>query len=73
MENRSLDDSPEAPPRKRGRRERELAQILGLLSRSPSVRSELVADIRAQVRAGTYVNAEKLDLAIYRMLKDVLG
>ena len=43
-----------------------------MLAESPGVRTELVADIRAQIQSGGYENEEKLDLAIYRMLRGIL-
>jgi len=51
---------------------RHLTQIVEMLAQRPGVRPELVADIRKQVATGDYATEEKLDLAIYRMLKDVL-
>ncbi len=56
----------------RGQRAQDLAQILDMLARSPSARSELVSDVRTQVDGGTYLSEEKLNLAIYRLLKDIL-
>jgi len=56
-----------APGRIRG-----LTQIIEMLAQTEEVRPELVADIRNQVASGDYANEAKLDLAIYRMLKDVL-
>ena len=53
-------------------RAQDLARILEMISSSPSARAELVADIRAQVRNGSYLNEEKLNLAIYRLLRDIL-
>lgn len=50
-----------------------LERIYELLSRSREVRTELVDDIRAQMEDGSYMREEKLNLAIYRMLKDVLA
>jgi hypothetical protein len=63
----NLPNRPSAPARVR-----HLTQIVEMLSQTPAVRPELVADIRSQVASGEYANEEKLDLAIYRMLKDVL-
>jgi hypothetical protein len=51
---------------------RHLTQIVEMLAQRPGVRPELVADIRKQVATGDYATEEKLDLAIYRMLRDVL-
>lgn len=68
---RSLSDSPGGP--EPTRREQDLRRILQMLSGSPSVRSELVADVRQQVEDDSYLNEEKLNLAIFAMLRDVLG
>ena len=43
-----------------------------MLARSREVRTELVDDLRSQMDDGTYMTEEKLNLAIYRMLKDAL-
>ena len=51
----------------------QLARIVEMLSTAPAVRGELVADIHRQLADGGYVSEEKLDLAIGRMLKDILG
>ncbi len=53
-------------------RTEELTKIVRMLSHSADVRDDLVADIREQVDSGAYVNEQKLDLAIYKMLKDIL-
>jgi hypothetical protein len=63
----NLPNRPPVPPRVR-----RLTQIIEMLAQTPAVRPELVADIRRQVASGEYANEQKLDLAIYRMLKDVL-
>ena len=49
-----------------------LAKILEVLSQSPGVRSELVEEIQEQIRNGEYLTEEKLNVAIYRLLKDLL-
>lgn len=49
-----------------------LARIVEMLSSSRSVRTELVEDVRAQFADRTYLTDEKLNLAIYRMLRDIL-
>ena len=59
--------------RARTPRARNLARIVDMLSETPSVRTELVEDIRRQVAAGTYATEAKLDMAIGRMLKDILA
>lgn len=53
-------------------RARHLAGIVQMLSGTPSVRRELVDEIQRQVEAGDYVTEEKLDIAIGRMLEDIL-
>jgi hypothetical protein len=50
-----------------------LARILELLSQAPGVRSDLVREIEEQIRKGEYLTEEKLNVAIYRLLKDLLG
>ena len=50
-----------------------LERIFEMLTRSHEVRTELVDDIRSQMTDGGYMSEEKLNLAIYRMLKDVLA
>ena len=49
-----------------------LQPILEMLSQTPAVRDELVQDIQQQINLGTYLSDEKLNLAIYRLLKDIL-
>ncbi len=61
---------PNRPPA--AQRIRRLTQIVEMLASADAVRPELVADIQSQVTSGGYATEEKLDLAIYRMLKDVL-
>ena len=51
----------------------KLARILDLLSKSPEVRSDLVEEIRELIRRGEYLTEEKLNVAIYRLLKEILG
>lgn len=62
--------TPVSPPVRTGNP--ELASIVEMLSSSRSVRAELVEDLRGQLAEGGYATDEKLNLAIYRMLKDVL-
>jgi hypothetical protein len=49
-----------------------LARILDLLSNDAGVRSDLVNEIRERILKGEYLTEEKLNTAIYRMLKDIL-
>ncbi|MHC4859335.1 MAG: flagellar biosynthesis anti-sigma factor FlgM [Planctomycetota bacterium] len=55
------------------RRYPRLARILDLLSTAPEVRSDLVNEIREQIRRGEYLTEEKLNVAICRLLKEILG
>jgi len=50
----------------------DLAGILKMLTRSPDARGDLVEDIRAQLSEGSYLSEERLNLAIYKLLKDLL-
>lgn len=50
-----------------------LARIARVLADRPPARTPLADDIQAQLDAGTYQNEERLNLAIYRMLREVLG
>ena len=49
-----------------------LSGIFEMLTTVPAVRDDLVDDIRAQINQGSYLSDEKLNLAIYRLLKDIL-
>lgn len=51
----------------------EEAQLLGKLATLPDVRIDKVAEIRAQIEAGTYETQEKLDIAVQRAVDDLLG
>ncbi len=50
-----------------------LARILDVLSRDPGIRTDLVEEIQARIRKGEYLTEEKLNLAIHRLLKEILG
>ncbi|MEN8151749.1 MAG: hypothetical protein ABFS86_18175 [Planctomycetota bacterium] len=43
-----------------------------MLSGSPGVRQDLVEEIQDLINKGEYLSEEKLNIAIYRMLKDIL-
>jgi hypothetical protein len=51
----------------------DLQHLLKMIASSTDARRELVEDIRRQIEAGTYVTDEKLNVAIYRLLKDILN
>ena len=65
--------SHEAPLRVVSGTSGDLEAIVRLLAASRDVRTELVDDIRGQMSDGAYMSPEKLNLAIYRMLQDVLA
>ncbi|MEM7164890.1 MAG: flagellar biosynthesis anti-sigma factor FlgM [Planctomycetota bacterium] len=47
------------------------ARLLSKLTEVEDVRQEKVADIRAQIEAGTYESDEKLSAAVDRLLEDL--
>ena len=47
------------------------AQMLEKLSHDPQVRAARLAEIQAQIAAGTYETPEKLEAAVARMLADL--
>jgi len=47
--------------------------MLKMIASSSDARRELVEDIRSQIASGSYMTEEKLNLAIYRLLKDILN
>lgn len=50
----------------------ERARLTGLLQELPDVRHNLINRIRAEIEAGTYDTNEKLDIAIDRLLPDLI-
>lgn len=71
-ENDPVDPLPEAVNVHAIGQNGHLAGIVEMLASADSVRTELVDDIREQINNGTYLSDEKLNLAIYRLLKDIL-
>jgi hypothetical protein len=67
----TLNHLPIQPPATQ--RARDLARIVEMLTRAPAVRTELVEEIRRQLQTDGYMTEEKLDLAIERMLRDILA
>lgn len=60
------------PTPKLAARVQGLERIATMLASAPNMRTELVTDIHGQVDGGGYMSEEKLNLAIYRMLRNVL-
>ena len=47
--------------------------MLDGISQLPEIRHEKVEEIRRQIAAGSYETPEKLDLALDRMLDEMMG
>lgn len=50
-----------------------LGQMLDGISRLPEIRQEKVEEIRRQIAAGTYETSAKMELALDRLLDELLG
>lgn len=51
-----------------GERVVEMKRMLALLKQGGDARSRMISRIRRSIKAGTYVNALKLDVAVERMI-----
>ncbi len=49
----------------------QIARLISELSSLPEVRAEKIAQVRAQIEAGTYITPEKMDIAVERLLEDL--
>ena len=54
-------------------RYRRLTSIVGMLSGVDGVREELVEDIRMKIEKGEYLTEDKLNDAIYRLLREIMA
>lgn len=52
---------------------RRLTRIVGMLSRMDGIRDELVEEIRGQIARGSYLTEDKLNEAIYRLLREFMA
>ena len=52
---------------------RRLTNIVGMLSGVDGVREELVEDIRQKIERGDYLTEDKLNEAIYRLLREIMA
>ena len=52
---------------------RRLTNIVGMLSGVDGVREELVEDIRNKIERGDYLTEDKLNEAIYRLLREIMA
>ena len=50
-----------------------LGQMLDGISRLPEIRHEKVEEIRRQIASGSYETPEKLELALDRMMDELMG
>lgn len=48
-----------------------IARLINEVTSLPEIRAEKVAQVRAEIEAGTYITPEKLDIAVTRMLEDM--
>ena len=49
----------------------QIARLMSEVSSLPEVRAEKIAQVRAEIEAGTYITPEKVDIAVERMLEDL--
>jgi len=49
------------------------AALAAKIHEIPDVRADLVARVRQEIKAGTYETPEKIDVAVERLLDDLLG
>jgi negative regulator of flagellin synthesis FlgM len=50
-----------------------LGQMLDGITRLPEIRHEKVEEIRRQIAAGSYETPEKLELALDRLMDEIVG
>ncbi len=49
----------------------DLARMMGKIGQLPAIRHEMVAQVKAQIDAGTYDSPQKLDIAVDRLIDDL--
>ena len=49
------------------------ARLAAMVQELPDIRADLVAKVKAEIAAGTYETAERMDVAIDRLLDDILA
>ncbi len=52
---------------------RRLTRIVGMLSKVDGVREDLVDEIKSQIARGEYLTEDKLNEAIYRLLREIMA
>jgi len=50
----------------------QAAQLTAKLQATPAIRADLVEKVKAEIAAGTYETPERLQVAVDRLLKDLL-
>ncbi len=48
-----------------------IAKMMNEVTSLPEVRAEKIAQVRAEIQAGTYITPEKLDVAVTRLLEGI--
>jgi negative regulator of flagellin synthesis FlgM len=48
------------------------ARLTAKLQEAPAIRADLVAKVKAEIASGVYETPERLDVAVDRLLKDIL-
>jgi hypothetical protein len=51
----------------------DLSEWIRRVRRMPIVREDLIRKVRAEIAAGKYETPQKLDIAVRRLLEDLLG
>lgn len=49
----------------------DLARMMAKIGQLPAIRHEMVAQVKAQIDAGTYDSPQKLDIAVDRLIDDL--
>ena len=50
----------------------DVAKLAARISEIPEVRTELIETVKTELAAGTYETSEKLEIAVERLLEDLL-
>jgi len=54
----------------------EISQVAHLAAKAqelPEIRAELVAQVKAEIAAGTYETSERLEITVERLMDDLIG
>jgi negative regulator of flagellin synthesis FlgM len=50
-----------------------VARLAAMAQEVPEIRTDLVARIKAEIEAGTYETPERIDIAVNRLMDELLG